>query len=100
MLRQPPTGAAGKLRLEVGDSFNPCGLLNGIFIPEVLVKARGVSPGAKLTSGRFTRYAGENGTCYPAVAPLAAEIGMSERQTQRYLSELERKRFIKRIPPE
>jgi hypothetical protein len=50
-----------------------------------------------MTWGRLTRYAGQDGKCYPAVPTLAKEIGLSSRQTQRYLKELETKLFIRRI---
>ena len=97
MTRQRSTGAAGKVSLHVGQPFNPFGLFNGIFIPDALVRAKGVSPGAKLAYGRLARYAGRDGDCYPAVPTLAVEIGMSVRQTQYYLAELERNKLIRRI---
>jgi hypothetical protein len=97
MSRQRSTSAAGKVSLQVGQPFNPFGLFNGIFIPDALVRAKGVSPGAKLAYGRLARYAGQDGNCYPAVPTLAAEIGMSVRQTQYYLAELERNKLTRRI---
>jgi hypothetical protein len=98
MSGQRSTSAAGHVSLEVGQPFNPFGLFNGIFIPEALVRARGISLGAKITYGRLARYAGEDGNCYPSVPTLAFEIGTCERQTQRYLAELEKKQFIRRLP--
>lgn len=97
MSEQRSPNAAGPVALEVGQPFNPFGLFNGIFIPEALVKAKGVSAGAKITYGRLTRYGGENGLCFPSVPTLAREIGMSPRQTQRYLSELEKTGLIRRL---
>lgn len=82
--------------LRVGQPYNPFGLFYGIFIPEALVRAKGISAGAKLTFGRLARYAGQNGKCYPAVPTLAAEIGISERQTQNHLAELERNGLVQR----
>jgi hypothetical protein len=98
MSTQRFTSAAGHVSLEVGQPFNPFRLFNGIFIPDALVRAMGLSPGGKITYGRLSRYAGEDGECYPAVPTLACEIGTSERQTQRYLAELEKKKLIKRVP--
>jgi len=98
MSGQRSASAAGYVSLAVGQPFNPFRVFNGIFIPEALVRSKELSAGAKITYGRLTRYAGENGECYPAVPRLAAEIGMGERQTQRYLAELERKKFIRRLP--
>ena len=83
--------------LEVGQPFNPFGLFTGIFIPDALVRSTAVSAGAKLTYGRLARYAGQDGKCYPAVHTLALEIGVSERQTQNYLAELEAQKLIRRV---
>ena len=83
--------------LQVGQAFNPFGLFTGIFIPDALVRSITISAGAKLTYGRLARYAGQDGNCYPAVPILAAEIGMSTRQTQNYLAELERHKLIRRV---
>jgi hypothetical protein len=82
----------------IGQPFNPFGLFNGIWIAEALVRAKSVSAGAKITYGRLARYAGRDGNCNPSVPTLAGEIGMSVRQTQNYLAELERKELIRRIP--
>lgn len=98
MTRQRSTGAAGKVSLRVGQPFNPFGLFNGIWIPEVLVRAKGISPGAKLVYGRLARYAGRGGDCYPAVSTVASEVGLKARQTQRYLAELEGMELIRRVP--
>jgi hypothetical protein len=84
--------------LTVGQPFNPFGLFTGIFIPEALVKNPDVSPGAKLVYGRLARYAGQDGACYPSVKELGEEVCLGERQTQRYVRELETKRFIRTVP--
>jgi hypothetical protein len=90
--------ALGKVSLQIGEPFNPFGLFTGIFIPEALLRAKGISPGAKLAYGRLTRYAGQNGNCYPAVPTLASEIAISVRQVQNHLAELERIGLVRRIP--
>jgi hypothetical protein len=77
------------LALQIGQPFNPFGLFTGIFIPDALVRSKTLSAGAKLIYGRLARYAGQDGECHPAVRTLASEIGMSTRQTQNYLAELE-----------
>ena len=87
-----------RVSLQVGQSFNPFGLFLGIWIPEALLRAAGISPGAKLIYGRLMRYAGPDGNCYPAVPTLASEVAISVRQTQKYLAELERCGLIRRIP--
>ena len=83
--------------MQTGQPFNPFGMFHGVFIPEGLVRAKGISPGAKLAYGRLIRYAGENGKCYPSVDSLAAEIGVGERQAQKYLGSLERAKLIRRV---
>jgi len=89
--------AEGAPRIQVGQPFNPYKLFKGIFIPEPLVRSRDISAGAKLIYGRLARYAGKDGKCWPAVATLAAEIGLGARQTRKYLAELERKGLTRRI---
>jgi hypothetical protein len=81
---------------EVGQPFNPFRLFTGIFIPEALVRSNLVSPGAKMAYGRLARYAGQDGRCFPAVGKLAQEIGVGERQAQKYLAELENAKLIRR----
>src|SRR5580704_15338919 len=80
----------------VGQPFNPYRLFTGIFIPEALVRSKLVSVGAKMAWGRLARYAGQDGRCYPAVSNLALEIGIGERQAQKYLAELEKAKLIRR----
>ena len=80
----------------VGQPFNPYRLFTGIFIPEALVRSKLVSPGGKMAYGRLARYAGQDGRCFPAVSNLALEIGIGERQAQKYLAELEKAKLIRR----
>jgi hypothetical protein len=77
-----------------GQRFNPFRRFAGIYIPEAVCKYRGLSAGAKLIYGRLCRYAGENGSAYPAISSLANEIGIRETQARAYIKELEKKRFI------
>lgn len=83
--------------LEIGEPFNPFGLFNGIFIPECLASCRWLSGGAKLAWGRLARYAGRDGRCYPTMAALGREIGVGERQAQKYVAELERHQLVRRV---
>jgi Helix-turn-helix domain len=84
--------------LQVGQPFNPYGLFVGIYIPDALVRNTNVSAGAKIAYGRLARYAGADGDCHPSIKALAREIGVQERQAQRYLAELERNSFIRPVP--
>jgi Helix-turn-helix domain len=80
-----------------GEVFNPFRMFTGLFVPEALARCRPISGGAKLAYGRLVRYAGENGQCYPTVESLGNEIGVGVRQAQKYLSELERAKLIRRV---
>jgi hypothetical protein len=82
------------LELRAGQPFNPYKLYFGSFIPEPICKYRGLSPGAKVIFGRLYRYAGEDGSAFPAVPTLADETGIGETQARKYVTELEQKRFI------
>ena len=86
------------LDFTVGQSFNPYRLFTGICIPEALVRSQQISAGAKLAYGRLARYAGQNGLCHPCMHTLGCEIGVGERQTQKYLAELVRNQLIRREP--
>jgi hypothetical protein len=77
-----------------GEIFNPYRVFVGIFIPNALVRYKGLSPSAKLVYGRLSQYAGEDGKCFPAEDVLADEVGLSKRQVYRLLSELETGKFI------
>lgn len=85
-----------KVSLRPGEAFNPFRMFTGLFIPEALARCPWISAGAKLVWGRLARYAGADGRCYPTVKTLGAEIGIGERQTQKYLTELEKSGLIRR----
>src|SRR5262249_15404111 len=91
--------SAGSLNsaFQPGEPFNPYRMFNGLFIPEGLARCSWISGGAKLAWGRLARYAGEDGCCYPTVKTLGAEIGVGERQAQKYIAELERTALIRRV---
>lgn len=77
-----------------GERYNPWKLFHGIFIPNWLAQRPEVSQGAKVCFGRLGQYAGQDGECFPNIDTLAAEIGVSRRQADTYLSELRRHRLI------
>ena len=97
--RNPEVHRGGRLNisLQPGDRFNPYQMFTGLFIPEGLARSGSISAGAKLAWGRLGRYAGADGKCYPAMKTLGAEIGVGERQAQRYVAELERVQLIRRV---
>ena len=81
-------------RFSIGQPFNPYKLFTGIFIPEALVRYRGLTCGAKIAYGRLARFAGANGDCWPSVPTLASEMGIGATQARTYVHELRDERFI------
>jgi hypothetical protein len=84
-IQQRRPNAAGHLSLAVGEPFNSFKLFTGIFVPEGLARDTSIGPGAKLAWARMARYAGQNGTCFPSMKTLGQEIGVGERQAQKYV---------------
>jgi hypothetical protein len=79
----------GDERLAFGEKFNPYRKFpTGVWIPEGLLRYRGVSAEAKLLYGQLLRHAGENGKCFPTKKSLSTVLGVDERTIQRYIREL------------
>jgi hypothetical protein len=94
-----PTSSDGKSQPshapQVGQVFVPRQVLNsGVFVPDSLLACRAISDGAKLLWARLARYAGARGQCFPLLSTVAADLGRSERQIQRYLAELIHEHFV------
>jgi hypothetical protein len=87
---------AGGDVLITGEAFSPFRIFRGLFVPEALARFGGISQGAKLAWGRLARYAGQNGECFPAMETLGVELGVTERQARRYVSELVNAGFLRR----
>lgn len=68
--------------------INPYRLFVGSFIPNWLLQRVEVSQGAKLAYARLCQYAGEKGVAFPKRETIAAEIGVSQSQFDRYVKEL------------
>jgi|GEM_PF-6484208 len=79
-----------------GAPFDPRPLFRSLSIPEGLARSREISPGAKLLYGALVKRAGTNGYCWPSKRILADDLGLSERQIQRYIGELEQHELIAR----
>jgi len=92
-----PGNAARGVGLQQGQPFNPYRMFTGLFIPEGLARCDWITAGAKLAWGRLARYAGHDGRCHPTTKTLGEEIGVGERQAQKEVSELERKKLIRRV---
>jgi hypothetical protein len=90
---------AKQAALKEGDRFSPYNRYIGVNIPDPVLRCKGLSAGAKLCYGRLVRYGGKTDTCHPRVKTLAEALNTSERNAQKYLAELSREGFIRRIPP-
>jgi hypothetical protein len=97
MPTQRSSSVAARVCLQVGQPFNPFGLFNGLWVPDCIARCRWLSGGAKLAWARLGRFAGRDGRCYPTMKTLGEEIGIGERQAQKYVAELERHKLIRRI---
>ncbi len=87
--------------MNVGEPFNPRGLFRGCYIPDSMVRDRGLSAAAKLAWGRlswFARDLSEDGGYWFSLGlvEFAGAIGVSERQSRRYLDELATAGYIER----
>ena len=72
---------------KIGEPFSPYERFHILPMPDSVLRSEELSPGAKLLYGRLCRYVGKNLFCWPAVATLAALLGVGERQIQNYLKE-------------
>lgn len=68
--------------------INPHRMFVGSFVPDWLLCRVEISQGAKLCYARLAQFAGKDGECFPKQETLAGELGISERQTRAYLTEL------------
>lgn len=78
--------------------INPWKLFHGAFIPNWLLRQKGVGPGAKIVYGRLGQFAGRRGVADPRMVKLARECSMSVRQAQLYLRQLEAENLIHGTP--
>jgi len=85
--------------MKVGEVFNPYGIFVGSFVPNALLRYKGLSSTAKLLWARLAQYAGKNGECFPSQKTLAEELGITERQIITMLKQLVAKGFIKQEKP-
>lgn len=57
---------------------------------------KAISAYGKLVYFALSKYAGRNGNCWPSIKTLSATVGISNRSTQRAISELVSKQWIKK----
>lgn len=58
-------------------------------VPNAILRAPKISPGAKLTYATLLSYAWHNDYCFPGQERLAEDMGVSDRSVRTYLKELE-----------
>jgi hypothetical protein len=80
----------------VGELFNPWRRFRGVMIPDPIMESD-LSLGAKVCYGLLTRFAGENGQCFPTMRTIGRRIGVSDRQARSYVAELVREGYIRRL---
>ncbi len=64
-------------------------------VPNRILRAPGLSAGAKLTYALLLSYAWQDGSCFPGQERLAVDIGLSVRTVQTYIAELKAGGFIR-----
>lgn len=80
---------------QIGEAFIPHKKFLGVMIPDAVLRSS-LSFGAKAAYGVLTRFAGENGDCYPSLKTIGERIGCSETHTKRLVAELVRVGLISR----
>lgn len=59
-------------------------------VPNFILKATDLSPGAKITYATFLSYAWHNDSCFPGQERLAGDIGVSRSRVSQLVNELEK----------
>jgi len=63
--------------------------------PYLVMEDRNLSIGARMSYAFLLKYAWQDGSCFAGQKRMAEEMGVSERQLQRYLYELRDLKYIK-----
>jgi hypothetical protein len=74
--------------------INPNRFVFGSTVPNWLASRKEISPGAKLCYALLLTYAVDQGQASPERQRLAAELGVSARQVDRYIGELASEKLI------
>lgn len=83
-------------RPRIGEAFSPYKRFHVLPFPDSLLQSTEFPAGAKLVYGRLCRYAGQKSFGWPTPATLGAEVGLGERQVQKYLDLFEIEGYIRR----
>ena len=63
-------------------------------VPNHVLRAAKISPGAKLAYATLLSYAWQNDFCFPGQERLAKDMGTALRSVVRYIQELEKEQFL------
>ena len=63
-------------------------------VPNHVLRADKISPGAKLAYATLLSYAWQNDFCFPGQERLAKDMGTALRSVVRYIQELEKEQFV------
>src|ERR1017187_157435 len=92
-MKKPKPEVLGQIP-DVGQRFNPRRFFRDVVIlPASLARYTGLSNGAKLMWAALNTYS-DLPAIYQATKTLASQLGIRRHTAQRYLDELEKKRFI------
>lgn len=76
------------------DGFDPVAAGGFTQVPNVILKSKDLSVGAKLAYAMLLSYAWHNDFCFPGQETLAEDMGAGKRSVVRYIDELEKKGFV------
>ena len=71
------------------DGFDPVASHGFTQVPNFILRAQDLSPGAKLTYSMLLSYAWQNDFSFPGQEKLASDIGVGKRTVIRHLKELQ-----------
>lgn len=71
------------------EGFDPVAAGGFTQVPNIILKSKEVSVGAKLTYAMLLSYAWDNDFCFPGQETLAEDIGVSKRSVVTFVSDLE-----------
>lgn len=66
-------------------------------LPNVVLRMRGLSPGAKLVYAALLSYAWQTGSCFPGQSKIAEDLDISERSVRKYIRELKEQGLVQVI---
>lgn len=72
------------------DGFDPVAAAGFTQVPNVILKSKDLSVGAKLAYAMLLSYAWQNDHCFPGQETLADDMGVSKRSVVSFIKELDK----------